>query len=191
MINFFVLIFGYVVFVFNEFWCIWIDFDQDGDYFDFNELFYIFGLLNMEVIGLMVLFVMVVEGIYIMWVFMKYGSLLLFCVNVVYGEVEEYIVEVVELLIYCSLEVMSFVMEWLASVQIGDIINNFGNNGGYGNFLAMQYVVIVGDEIDFMFIFGFNGFLILENWGVYVDFNIDGDFDDLGEEVYICNNYFF
>lgn len=189
--NPFILTPGYAAFAFNEYWRIWIDFDQDGDYSDPSELLYTSGPSNTEVTGLMALPATVAEGTYTMRVSMKYGSPPLPCANVAYGEVEEYTVEVVEPLIYCSAAAASSVMEWLASVQIGDITNNSGNNGGYGNFLAMQHAAIIGDEIDFTLTPGFNGSPIPENWGVYVDFNIDGDFDDPGEEVYTRNNYPF
>jgi hypothetical protein len=189
--NPFVLTPGYSAFPFNEYWRIWIDFDQDGDYSDPNELLFTSGPSNTQVAGFIELPENVAEGTYTMRVSMKYGSPPAPCANVAYGEVEEYTVEVVEQLVYCSSEAASSVMEWIASVQIGDIINDSGNNNGYGSFLAMQHVAGIGDVIDFSLTPGFNGSSIPENWAVYVDFNIDGDFNDPGEEVYTLNHYPF
>lgn len=187
----FVLTPAFAAFAFNEYWRIWVDFDQDGDYSDPNELLYTSGPSSTELTGFINLPTEVDEGTYTMRVSMKYGSPPLPCSNVAYGEVEEYTVEIVEPLIYCSAEATSAVMEWISSVQIGGISNASGNNGGYGNFLAMQHAAAVGEAVDFTLTPGFNGQSIPENWGVYVDFNIDGDFNDPGEEVYTRNNYPF
>ncbi|MEQ8702852.1 MAG: GEVED domain-containing protein [Phaeodactylibacter sp.] len=189
--NPFVLTPGYAAFAFNEYWRVWIDFDQDGDYSDPNELLFTSGPSNSSVTGFMELPATIDEGSYTMRVSMKYGSPPQPCANVAYGEVEEYTVNVVEPLIYCSAAATSSVMEWISSVQIGDINNNSGNNGGYGSFLSMQHTAIIGENVDFTLTPGFNGSSIPENWGVYVDFNIDGDFNDPGEEVYTRNNYPF
>jgi hypothetical protein len=189
--NPFVLTPGYAAFAFNEYWRIWVDFDQDGDYSDPGELLYTSGPSNSDVSGFINLPATVDEGNYTMRVAMKYGSPPLPCANVAYGEVEEYTVNIIEPLIYCSAEATSSVMEWIASVQIGDISNFSGNNGGYANFSAMQHTASIGQTVDFTLTPGFNGQSIPENWGLYVDFNIDGDFNDPGEEVYTRNNYPF
>ncbi|MBV6655653.1 MAG: hypothetical protein KI786_17925, partial [Mameliella sp.] len=190
--NPFVLTPGHASFAFNEFWRIWIDFDQDGDFGDPNELLFTSGPSNTEVTGLMNLPATIAEGAYTMRISMKYGSPPLPCDDVAYGEVEEYTVNIVEPLIYCSASATSSAMEWISSVQIGDITNNSGNNGGYGNFLSLQHTAIIGESVSLTFTPGFNNAApIPQNWGFYVDFNIDGDFNDPGEEVYTINNYPF
>lgn len=189
--NPFVLTPGYSAFAFNEFWRIWIDFDQDNDFSDPEDLVFTSDASNTEVSDFITLPDDLPEGAYRMRISMKYGSPPQPCTNVAYGEVEEYTVHIVEPLIYCSSEATSAVMEWISQVAIGSINNSSGNNGGYGNFLHLQHTAIVGETIDLTLTPGFNGAAIPENWGVYVDYNMDGDFNDPGEEAYTRNNYPF
>ena len=189
--NPFVLTPGHAAFAFNEYWRVWVDFDQDGDYSDPDELLYTSGPSNTDISGLITLPDAVGEGNYTMRISMKYGSPPLPCSNIAYGEVEEYSVNIVEPLIYCATGSASSAMEWIGSVQIGAISNTSGNNGGYGNFTGMQHTAGIGETVDFTLTPAFNGQPIPENWGLFVDFNTDGDFNDPGEQVYTLNSYPF
>lgn len=85
-------------------------------------------------------------------------------------------------LAYCPIMGASAAVEWIASVQIGNWINESGLGGnGYQNFAANQSVLppLVSEQVVPVRVTpGFLGGIGKEYFRIYVDFNQDGDFDD-------------
>ncbi|MFT7114391.1 MAG: hypothetical protein ACI8P7_001177, partial [Candidatus Azotimanducaceae bacterium] len=90
---------------------------------------------------------------------------------------------------YCTSSGSNSSDEWIASVSIGSVTNNSGNNGGYGDFTGTVISASVGGSVSFTLKPGFtSGFFGLstypEYWRIFADLNKDGDFTDAGEMVY-------
>lgn len=82
--------------VYNEYWRIWIDFNEDGDFTDANELVFDAGSVsNTTVTGTLSIPASVAEGTTRMRVSMKYNGAPTSCETFSYGEVEDYAVTIV------------------------------------------------------------------------------------------------
>lgn len=119
-----------------------------------------------------------------MWVSQSFFVLLDFCGVILYGEIEDYLFWVVNLVEYCVLIGQSIFQEWIEGVQIGGLFNIFGNDGGYGNYIYVLYMVSFGLLLLIIFIFGYSVNLMVEFWSIWVDFNWDGIFNYDNELVY-------
>ena len=73
--------------------------------------------------------------------------------------------------------------EWIETVEIGPLVNNSGNNGGYGNFTSSTTTFVKGTNYPFTLT---PGYFIPDDqfFVVWIDFNQDGDFNDPGEMVF-------
>ncbi|TXB57474.1 GEVED domain-containing protein, partial [Phaeodactylibacter luteus] len=182
---------GYAAFTFNEYWRIWIDWNQDGDFLDAGELMFQAGPSNTAVSGAITAPEGTAEGTYAMRISMKYGSPAGPCDLIPYGEVENYSVQVAASLGYCEVGAVSSGSEWVERVVLGSIDNLSGNDGGYGDYTSLSHPVAPGQEVALTLTPGFTSSPFPETWRVYADFNQDGDFDDDGEVVYARNNYPF
>ena len=83
--------------------------------------------------------------------------------------------------VYCESSASCSAYEWINQVCFGTINNVSGNNGGYADFTNMTHFAQVGEVINVSLHPGFSGATYQENWRVWIDWNIDGDFDDAGE----------
>lgn len=81
---------GYSAGAFREFWRIWIDFNQDGDFLDTGEEIFAANGFSSSVSGSFRLPANARTGATKMRVSMRYGSAALPCGNFAYGEVEDY-----------------------------------------------------------------------------------------------------
>lgn len=81
---------GYAAGAFREFWRIWIDFNQDGDFLDNGEEVFAADGFSGSVTGSFQLPTNARAGATKMRVSMRYGSAALPCGNFAYGEVEDY-----------------------------------------------------------------------------------------------------
>lgn len=88
---------------------------------------------------------------------------------------------------YCNSYSTNTNYEYIANVTFGNINNTTGSNGGYGNFSNLNTIVALGGKIQIDLTAGYPGATYPENWNVWIDFNRDGDFYDIGEEVYAGN----
>jgi serine protease len=90
-------------------------------------------------------------------------------------------------LAYCDAGSYSTEYEWIASVEVNDLINESGANEGYGDFTSSEYTttLMTYNTYDITLTPGFDGFAYDEFFGVWIDYNQDGDFDDADEEVYV------
>ncbi len=76
--------------------------------------------------------------------------------------------------------------EFIQSVQIGDLVNVSGNNGGYANFTGTSATANYdqGSTYSLTLTPGYTGTVYGEWFRVYIDYNQDGDFLDAGELAY-------
>lgn len=92
-------------------------------------------------------------------------------------------------IVYCGSSGNNSGSEWIQRVQIANINNNSGSNGGYADFTAQTLQVTAGNSYSFTLTPGFSSGLFGTNtapeyWKVWIDYNHDGDFTDAGELAY-------
>lgn len=86
---------------------------------------------------------------------------------------------------YCGALGTSTEFEWIDSVIIGDMVYASGNDEGYGNFTAQSIELVNGLSYPLRLVPGFSSSPpSREYWGVWIDYNQDGDFEDVGEWVF-------
>jgi len=90
-------------------------------------------------------------------------------------------------LVYCETGEIDASEEWIDSLLIGDLVNVSGPNESYGNFTdggpTAEFATYA--TYDFSLTPGYAGQNYQEVWGIWIDYNQDGDFLDADEEVYI------
>jgi PKD repeat protein len=84
---------------------------------------------------------------------------------------------------YCTTQGNDYSYEWIANVQVSDI-NNSSGASGYTDFTSIEGDLDEGATINVSCSPGFSGSTYTEYWKIYIDYNIDGDFEDSGEEVF-------
>ena len=82
---------------------------------------------------------------------------------------------------YCASTGENVGFEWIERIQFGGIDNTSGSNDGYGDFTNLSTTVTAGSSVDVTLTPGFSGSTYDEYWRIWIDFNQDGDFDDVGE----------
>ena len=88
---------------------------------------------------------------------------------------------------YCTSQGNNASTEWISSVDLGVYSNNSGSNGGYGDFTSPAISVESGQAYSLTLSPGFSGKSRREFWRVWIDFNMDGDFTDSGEQVFAAD----
>jgi serine protease len=73
--------------------------------------------------------------------------------------------------------------EFIQSIEIGSLLNNSGNNGGYGDFLNLGADFLTFHKYAYILTPGFPSSPFNQTWRVWVDFNQNGSFDDEGELI--------
>ena len=81
---------------------------------------------------------------------------------------------------YCGAGGNNSYYTWIQRIRLGDIDNNSGNNGGYGNFSNMMQDVYLGQSYPVAFYPGYTSTYTMY-WKIWIDWNQDGDFYDQGE----------
>ena len=87
-------------------------------------------------------------------------------------------------LAYCSSYGSSTAREYINKVQIGSITNISGNNNGFGDFTTMSTDLAIGTTNTIIITPTWTGSYLYETFSVWIDFNQDGDFNDIGELAY-------
>lgn len=85
---------------------------------------------------------------------------------------------------YCTAKAEYADEEWIASVAIGNWEHNSGGNSGYQDFTGNQASVLQifsQTPLDVTVTPGFSGLPYKEHFRIFIDFNMDGDFNDDGE----------
>ena len=85
---------------------------------------------------------------------------------------------------YCASSGGNSSLEWIETFAIGSNTNNSGSNGGYGDFTGNSISVESGNSYNITMIPGFSSRARKEFWRVWIDYNMDGDFTDAGEQVF-------
>lgn len=85
---------------------------------------------------------------------------------------------------YCASKGNNVNDEYINRVQLGTINNLSGANAGYGNFTAMSTNITKGSAYTITITPAWTGTVYSEGYAVWIDYNIDGDFADAGEQVY-------
>ena len=90
---------------------------------------------------------------------------------------------------YCPSSGLNSSAEWIDYVELNDIKNLSGNNGGYGDFLDLTASLNIGD----VYIFEAYAGMVnptTEYWDVWIDYDQDGYFNSTDEHVYNFKTYF-
>ncbi len=90
---------------------------------------------------------------------------------------------------YCSLVSTRNSFEWIKQVELETDINNLtGKDGnGYGDYTDQLLTVDTGDIVTVELTPGYRRRAYKEYWRIWIDWNYDGDFDDVGEKVFEQN----
>jgi PKD repeat protein len=94
-----------------------------------------------------------------------------------YITVQEQVIE------YCASSGNSQSYEYIAGVGVSNLSNSSGASG-YSDFTYMTATVVEGESAAVSLTPGFTGSSYAEYWRIWVDYNVDGDFDDSGEQVF-------
>lgn len=87
---------------------------------------------------------------------------------------------------YCDIDGNSC-YEWIRQVNLSNLDNWSGSNGGYEDFTQYSATVNRGSNYSINLRPGFSNNSRNEYWAVYIDWNQDGDFSDSGELEYTGN----
>ena len=87
---------------------------------------------------------------------------------------------------YCSSQGNSQQYEWISKVEVAGFSNSSGASA-YSDFTGMTIPLTPGASASIGLTPGFSGGSYPEYWKVWIDYNNDGDFDDLGENVFSSN----
>ena len=80
-------------------------------------------------------------------------------------------------------ENVSTTFEWIEQVQLADLNNTSGNDGGYGDYTALSASLALGNSYELTLTPGYAGGAYEERWRVYIDFNQNGVFEHPAERV--------
>ncbi len=86
--------------------------------------------------------------------------------------------------VYCSSRAESSMQEWIANVTVDTFSFSSGSNEGYGDFTGKPIELSTYRAYPISLTPGYESSKLSEYFGVWIDFNQDGDFIDPGEEVF-------
>ncbi len=84
---------------------------------------------------------------------------------------------------YCISAGQNAQFEWISEVTIGDFTHASANSG-YSDFTAQKISLFPGNSYPISLTPEFSGQTYNEYWKIWIDLNIDGDFEDAGELVF-------
>jgi hypothetical protein len=183
---------GFAGSAYNEYWKIWVDLNEDGDFDDVGELLYDPGAVtNAASSGNMTIPASAVGKTTRLRVSMKYNAAQTGpCEAFNYGEVEDYTIAITAPGGgggYCASLGSSTADEWISSIQIGAYTNSSTqaqSTAGYTDYTSNPAINIPAGANNITLTPGFASSAYNEYWMIWMDFNSDGDFDDPGELVY-------
>ncbi|UKN03885.1 T9SS type A sorting domain-containing protein [Paracrocinitomix mangrovi] len=179
---------GFASSSYNEYWKVWIDYNQDGDFDDNGELAFDAGTMSSSTVnGAITISSNALVGETRMRVSMKYNASQSPCEAFSYGEVEDYTLNIIEAgqaVTYCTSQGNNSTYEWIAGVQLGTLNSSSGNDGGYADYTSQSTSLTTGNSYNLTLTPGFSGQTYQEYWKVWIDFNKDGDFLDANELVF-------
>jgi PKD repeat protein len=89
---------------------------------------------------------------------------------------------------YCESYGLSTSKGYIQEVQLSDLTNSSGDNGGYGDFTSNNITLESGVNYGLTLTPGYPNRPSRYSWRVWIDYNNDGDFVDSGELVYSADN---
>lgn len=169
---------------FNEYWKIWIDLNQDGDFYDSGETVYSNRGESM-IEGDIYIPTTAKSGITRLRIAMKNGGYANACEEYTYGEMEDYSIFISNnaQTNYCEPRGEQPWTEWIRKVVFGDIENRSGKDQ-YGDFTGMKTIVNTSQSYPIILDADFETDPTPVHWRVWIDFNQDGDFEDVSEMVF-------
>lgn len=172
---------GFISSVWSEGWGIWIDINHDNDFDDAGEMVYASPVTSgTAVSGTLTVPPTALLGKTRMRVAMRFGTTPPPC-GTYSGEVEDYTVDILP---YCPSLGNTF-YEFIQTVAVGGLVNDSGNNGGYGDFTSLAALELLkGDTIPVKLIPGYTGTFYPEGWSLWIDLNQDFVFDDATELLF-------
>jgi len=172
-----------------EYWTVYIDLNQDGDFYDAGELVYN-RVSRYNIIDCLHIPASATLGTTQMRVMMSYNGWAYPCDTFQDGEVEDYTVTISEPMInYCNSSGNNSNQEWIKKVRLKNINNLSGNDGGYADYTNHYTQMSQGENKTIILKPGFSGYAYREYWKVWVDWNQDGDFADWGELEVASSSY--
>ena len=171
-----------------ETWCIFVDWNQDGDFIDQDELVYD-ERSDSALIGDLVVPDHAKQGATRMRVVMAYDRKRIKpCRDIKWGEIEDYRIDVVgeplpNFVRVCSPPTANTDYEWIETIQIDNDNYPSGDNNGYGDFMSTLIQMKLGETYEIMLKTGYAKPTqkYKQYWRIFIDYNQDKDFDDEGE----------
>lgn len=84
---------------------------------------------------------------------------------------------------YCPVTGVNTNYEWIEAVIFNNETNTSGNDSGYGDYTNIIFEAISGTSQSISLHTGYSSTVYREYWAVWIDYNNDQDFTDLGEKV--------
>ena len=192
---------GYSGTQYDEYWRIWIDLNDDGDFTDSGELVYSSNGGNAgTTTGSLSVPSSANTGTTRLRVAMKWVGETAdgtidnnppnSCGTFEFGEVEDYTVTIGDGGSgdsYCTANGSNTSDEWVQIVTIGNFTNTSSNNNGYLN-ATNQTINISNTNTNVTLIPGYTSTQYDEYWRIWIDLNKDNDFTDANELVYDAGN---
>ena len=194
---------GYSGNSYTEYWRIWIDLNQDGDFNDANELVFddVEGQQGTETGNIAIPNNSTTKtGATRMRIAMKWVGTLNDgtddtaapndCGSFNFGEVEDYSINITNSSStnnYCTSSGDSSADEWIQAVSIGSYNYNSENNNGYADFTNFNSAIINlenNTSYSIKLTPGYSGEDYSEYWRIWIDLNNDNDFNDANELIY-------
>jgi hypothetical protein len=172
---------------FHLHWRVYADLNEDGDFSDAGELLFS-PPASAGIIEGQIILPNVAAGTKRLRISMAFGTPPSACANILYGEVEDYLIILSDDTEYCTSGGQSTSQEWIQSVQFGGEQVPTGNNNGYGDFSGTLFQVEQGQTLSFSLVPGYEATPYPENWSIWIDFNNDGIFSSDNELVYYAFN---
>lgn len=170
------LIPGFASSSYNEYWRIWIDYNDNGE-FESTEL--VLSKNGNSVVNGTINVPSGIEGTARMRIAMKFNSPPTPCESFAYGEVEDYTVVFEEpVLNYCNSQGNNSSFEWISTVQIGTYINSSGNDNGYLDLTGFNPININSTNPPVTLTPGFSSSSYNEYWRIWIDLNKNGLFEN-------------
>lgn len=88
---------------------------------------------------------------------------------------------------YCEAQGNTEVIAYIESIQLNGGVNTSGDNGGYFDYTGTILARLSTNNNTIILKPKDKGNIstLTQNWGIWIDFNKDGDFDDVDEQVYV------
>ncbi len=187
---------GFSWLTYDEYWRVWIDFNQNG-IFESNEVAFEgvqsappYGIPSGLFNGFLNIPANAIPGDTRMRVSMKRGAFAEPCETIPYGEVEDYSIQIMnnntgggDPVPYCTAQSDFPWHDWIARVQMGSLDNTSGKTT-YSDFTNVITRFQRGESVNFTLTSGFSWETFDEHWSVWIDYNQNGLFEAPAERVY-------